>query len=186
MQSTDTNPRFELRFRPTARDYMALLRATRHTRAEKLYALIVPAAYWGLALILTMPFLFSDFFRDIFEPYLGDFAPVFFVLVLGVLFYLLHTFVLFPRIIKDTLEGQIIGQGENHIVIDETGITSRVAEMTTQIPWRAVQRVADAHGCILLFIGRNSGLIVPRRVFTTAVEASRFLAFAMQKSGAAA
>jgi len=40
-------------------EYIALLRATKYTWAERVSAMLTPAAYWGLALILTMPFLFS-------------------------------------------------------------------------------------------------------------------------------
>lgn len=162
---------------------MALLGATEHTWAEKLYTFVMPAAYWGLALLATMPFLFSRAVRQITNAYLGSFAPVVIVLTLGGLFYLFHTFVLMPRVIRDTLEGQIIGRGENEITIDDSGIVSRVGEIRSEIPWSAVERVADFRGCILLFTGRNSGLILPRRVFSSVQEADRLLAFANQKTG---
>lgn len=183
MTSNNSQPHFELRFRPTAKEYMALLGATKHTWAEKLYAFVIPAGYWGLALLATMPFLFSRTVLKVTTAYLGSFAPVIIVLVLGGLFYLFHTFVLLPRVIRDTLDGQIIGQGENHITIDGSGIVSRVGEIRSEIPWSAVERVADFRGCILLFTGRNSGLILPRRVFFSGQEADRLLAFANQKTG---
>ncbi len=184
MTNTDPNLHVALRFRLTPKEYMALLRATKFTWAEKISAMLTPAAYWGLALILAMPFLFSRAFRQTFHPYLGSFAPVLVVLFLGGLFYAFHTFVLFPRLIRDTLAGQLIGQGESEIVVRDRGITSRLGDVTSEIPWSAVQRVVDQRGCIVLFTGRNSGLILPRRVFVSPQEADRVLAFVNQKAGA--
>lgn len=177
--------RFDLRFRLTQQEYMSLLRATKYTWAERISAMLTPAAYWGLALILTMPVLFSRAFRQTFHPYLGSFAPVLVVLAFGALFYAFHTFILFPRLIRDTLGGQLIGQGESDIRVTAQGVSSRIGNVTSEIPWDAVQRVVDTRGCILLFTGRNSGLILPRRAFVSHEEADRMLAFAHQKTGAA-
>ncbi|HRF09148.1 MAG TPA: YcxB family protein [Xanthobacteraceae bacterium] len=185
MQNTDSPPQAVLRFRLTMQEYIALLRATKYTWAERVSAMLTPAAYWGLALILTMPFLFSRAFRQTFHPYFGSFAPVIIVVLLGALFYAFHTFVLFPWLIRDTLAGQLIGQGESEISLTEQGIISRLGKVVSEIPWDAVQRVADARGCIILFTGRNSGLILPRRAFDSQAEADRILAFAKLKTGAA-
>lgn len=164
---------------------MALLRAMKYTWAERVSAMLTPAAYWGLALIATMPFLFSRPFRQTFQPYLGSFAPVVVVLLLGGLLYTFHTFVLLPRLIRDTLEGQLIGQGESRISVTEHSIASHLGEVMSEIPWKAIKRVADSRGCIILFTGRNSGLILPRRAFDTPQDADQLLAFANQKTGAA-
>lgn len=185
MQNNNQTPRFELRFRPTVKEYMALLRAIRCTWAERLYAFIVPMAYWGLALILMVPIIVYAPVRRFLVEHIGYYAPPATALVFGLLFYCLHTFVLFPRMIRDALEGQVIGQRENEITVDEGGIVSRVGEVYSNIPWSGAQRVADVRGCILLFTGRNSGLILPRRAFDTPQEADRMLAFAHQKTGAA-
>lgn len=181
----ESSPRFELCFRPTPKDYMALLRASKYTWAERLYAFIIPAAYWGLALILTLPFIVYRPVRIFLLEHFGHFAPPLVIVLFGFLFWCFHTFFLLPRVMLDTLEGQIIGQGENEITIDRSGIVSRVGVVHSEVPWTAVHRVADQHGCIILFTGRNSGLILPRRVFVSAQEADRLLAFANQKIGAA-
>jgi hypothetical protein len=185
MQNPDSPQRFALRFRPTVKEYMALLRATRSTWAERLYAFIVPAAYWGLALLLTVPIIVYAPVRRFLVEHIGSYALPATAVVFGLLFYCFHTFFLFPRLIRDALEGQIIGQGENEITVDESGMVSRIGEVYSNIPWSGVRRVADARGCILLFTGRNSGLILPRRAFASPQEADRMLAFAHQKTGAA-
>lgn len=183
MQDISSGTRFELRFRPTAQDYAALLRATKHTWAERLYAFIVPAAYWGLALILTVPLIVYGPARRFLTEHAGHYGPPAVIVAFGLLFWCFHAFFLFPRVIRDTLEGQTIGQGENHITVDDSGIVSRVGGVHSQVPWAAVQRVADSRGCIILFTGRNSGLILPRRIFVAEQEADRLLAFANQKAG---
>jgi hypothetical protein len=185
MQESNQSPHFALRFRPTVKEYRALLYATKYTWTERLYAFIVPAAYWGLALILSVPILVYAPVRRFLIEHIGYYAPPAVAVVFGLLFYCFHSFILFPRLIRDALEGQIISQGENEITVDENGVVSRIGTVYSNIPWSGVRRVADVRGCILLFTGRNSGLILPRRAFASPQEADRMLALAHQKTGAA-
>jgi hypothetical protein len=180
---TTSKGHFELRYRMTADDFSALLYATKQTWSSRVYYNLVPAAYWLLGAFVALPMLFYAPLRQSIMQHAGFYVPPLIVAALGLILFLFHRRVLVPAVIRDALDGQGFLKTECKIVATDSGLTFSCGGITSEIPWRTVERVAESYGRILLFTSRSNGVIAPRHAFATEQEAERFLSFARRRAG---
>jgi hypothetical protein len=182
MSKTNSKNRFELRYRMNVEDLSTLLYLSKQTWSRRVYWNLVPAGYWLLAAIVAAPILFYAPVRQAIIDSAGFYVPPLIVAVLGLSLFVFHRRLLIPALLRDMLEEQGLDK-QIHVSVTSAGITFRNIGITSDIPWKAVKRVTDSYGCIILFTSPSNGVAVPRRVFATQKEAERFLSFVKEKTG---
>ena len=179
----NTNDRFDLRFQLTAQEYYALYYVSKQTLSERIYAALVPTAYWALGALIVLPLVFYAPLRQSVMGVTGYSGPPLIIFFVFAIFFVFHRYVLTPALWRDWLDSQELAGSEIHVTVTNSGIVYRASSITSKMPWHVIERVADTYKCIFLFTGRNSAVVVPRRAFTSNKKAQHFLAFALKKAG---
>jgi hypothetical protein len=183
MLMPNTDDRFDLRFKLALSEYYALYYVSKRTLSERVYAALVPAAYWAMGAIIVLPLVFHAPLRQSVMSVAGYYGPPLIIFFIFAIFFVFHRYVLVPAVWRDMLESDGFYGQENRVTVTNSGIAYRAGHVTSKVPWRAVERVVDTYDCIFLFTGRNNAVIVPRRAFANEKKAQRFLAFALKKAG---
>jgi hypothetical protein len=182
MPKTNSKDRFELRYRLSVEDFSILIYLSKQTWSKRIYWNLVPAAYWLLTAIFAVPILFYAPIRQAIINGAGFYVPPLIVAALGLSLLAFHRRILIPAVLRDTLAEQGLDK-QIHVNVTSAGITCRNTGITSDIPWKAVKRVVDTYGCIILFTSSGNGVVVPRRIFATQKEAELFVSFVNRKAG---
>lgn len=161
---------FDLRFRLTLDDYVALSKAYRElTRRRRISRYFV----YAVVLISIVLSVYHASEQDwVWATYFGCIAAV----------LLLLEYVVTPYVCKRQFREQRLGEHEIEVQADEQGFATTSALAAGQMKWSAILKVSDLPNHVLLWSNPRLAWIVPKRAFNSAQSAEAFAQLAMEKT----
>lgn len=162
-------------YRLTLQDYRSIYYGVRRSLFTKIYGLVncsiqaaaVQLAIWGALLGA----------HALFVGPVPTWFAVSSVIVAGVATLVVIFKILNPMLIANYFYGSMSNRGEYVVQLYEDCVRYSLGEFNARAPWRAVDRIVDTKGSILLFLDSTNAIIVPRRFFDSTVAADAFAEF---------
>ena len=161
---------FQIRYRLTLDDYVAMSRAYRRLTRGRRIAIVVHAVLDTLLFVAAIA-----------AAVYGDWYLAAYVLALG-LFLLALQFAVVPWQRRRQFSHQRLGDFEVALSADENGFSAKTDLADGTHKWAAIRQVDDLPGHVLLWPNNRIGWIVPKRAFATPDEAAAFATLAKEKT----
>lgn len=161
---------FQIRYRLTLDDYVAMSRAYQRLTMGRRVAIIVYAALDALMFVAAIT-----------AAIYGEWYLAAYFLALGLLLLGLQ-FVIVPWQRRRQFAHQRLGDYEVALAADEIGFSAKTDLADGRHKWAAIRHVDNLPGHVVLWPNNRIGWIVPKRGFATPDEAAAFAALAKEKT----